>query len=157
MRKASAPLPDSSALVSDVTYELIGGGFSLTQLIASSGAPAFLSLSLRTCSYRFHLGEGMLFVSRMSLSRMLQEKDILHCRFYEEEQKKADENVSRLAEEHEGLREMLSSSRANIGIKMMGEIDVKEFKNACNLRFPPEEAEIKPKGHRFLLPMARET
>ncbi|CAA2952775.1 factor of DNA methylation 1-like [Olea europaea var. sylvestris] len=41
------------------------------------------------------------------------------------------------------LREMLSSSRVNIGLKMMGEVDEKAFKNACNLRFPPEEAEIK--------------
>ncbi|KAL2485797.1 Factor of DNA methylation 1 [Abeliophyllum distichum] len=42
-----------------------------------------------------------------------------------------------------GLRDMLSSSRVNIGIKRMGEIDEKAFKNACKLRFPPEEAEIK--------------
>lgn len=43
----------------------------------------------------------------------------------------------------QSLREMLSSSRVNIGLKMMGEVDEKAFKNACNLRFPPEEAEIK--------------
>ncbi|KAI3455251.1 hypothetical protein Pfo_011914 [Paulownia fortunei] len=41
-----------------------------------------------------------------------------------------------------GLNDMLSSSSI-IGIKRMGEIDEKAFKNVCKLRFPPEEAEIK--------------
>ena len=38
---------------------------------------------------------------------------------------------------------MLSSSRVNIGIKRMGELDEKSFKNACKQRYPPEEADIK--------------
>ncbi|XP_057775900.1 factor of DNA methylation 4-like isoform X2 [Salvia miltiorrhiza] len=42
-----------------------------------------------------------------------------------------------------GLTDMLSSSRVNIGIKRMGELDVKVFKNACRQRYPPEEAEMK--------------
>ncbi|KAL2479054.1 Factor of DNA methylation 1 [Forsythia ovata] len=42
-----------------------------------------------------------------------------------------------------GLSEMLSSSRVNIGIKRMGEIDEKSFQNTCKQRFPAEEAEIK--------------
>ncbi|XP_011073344.1 factor of DNA methylation 1 [Sesamum indicum] len=43
----------------------------------------------------------------------------------------------------EALKDMLSSSRVNIGIKRMGEIDEKAFKNACKERFPPGEAEMK--------------
>ncbi|KAK6139550.1 hypothetical protein DH2020_026696 [Rehmannia glutinosa] len=43
----------------------------------------------------------------------------------------------------EGLSDLMSRSRVNIGIKRMGEIDDKAFKNACKLRFPPEEADIK--------------
>ncbi|KAL2554879.1 Factor of DNA methylation 1 [Forsythia ovata] len=42
-----------------------------------------------------------------------------------------------------GLPEMLNRSHVNIGLKRMGEIDEKAFKNACNLRFPPEEADVK--------------
>ncbi|XP_042052638.1 factor of DNA methylation 1-like [Salvia splendens] len=42
-----------------------------------------------------------------------------------------------------GLTDMLSSSRVNIGIKRMGELDEKSFKNACKQRYPPEEADIK--------------
>lgn len=38
---------------------------------------------------------------------------------------------------------MMSSSRVNIGIKRMGEIDEKAFLNSCKQRFGPEEAEIK--------------
>ncbi|KAL6563166.1 hypothetical protein OROHE_005753 [Orobanche hederae] len=42
-----------------------------------------------------------------------------------------------------GLHDMLSSSRVNIGIKRMGEIDEKVFRNTCNKRFPSGEAEMK--------------
>ncbi|KAK6153771.1 hypothetical protein DH2020_013410 [Rehmannia glutinosa] len=42
-----------------------------------------------------------------------------------------------------GLNEMLTSTRVNIGIKRMGEIDEKAFRNACNKRFSSGEAEIK--------------
>ncbi|KAL2456746.1 Factor of DNA methylation 1 [Forsythia ovata] len=42
-----------------------------------------------------------------------------------------------------GLNEMLNSSRVNIGIKRMGEIDEKAFQNIVKHKFPPEEAEIK--------------
>ncbi|KAL6539090.1 hypothetical protein OROGR_011739 [Orobanche gracilis] len=42
-----------------------------------------------------------------------------------------------------GLLDMLSSSRVNIGIKRMGEIDEKAFRNTCNKRFPSGEAEMK--------------
>ncbi|KAL6570433.1 hypothetical protein OROMI_014947 [Orobanche minor] len=42
-----------------------------------------------------------------------------------------------------GLNDMLSSSRVNIGIKRMGEIDEKVFRNTCNKRFPSGEAEMK--------------
>ncbi|XP_042012539.1 factor of DNA methylation 1-like [Salvia splendens] len=42
-----------------------------------------------------------------------------------------------------GLAEMLSSSRVNIGIKKMGELDEKAFENACKQRYSPEEADIK--------------
>ncbi|KAK3021814.1 hypothetical protein RJ639_047169 [Escallonia herrerae] len=41
-----------------------------------------------------------------------------------------------------GLSEMLSS-RMNIGIRRMGEIDVKAFQQTCKERFPLEEAQIK--------------
>ncbi|XP_057786999.1 factor of DNA methylation 1-like isoform X2 [Salvia miltiorrhiza] len=43
----------------------------------------------------------------------------------------------------EGLTEILSSSRVNIGIKRMGELDEKVFENACKQRYSPEEADIK--------------
>ncbi|CAN4088536.1 unnamed protein product [Withania somnifera] len=43
----------------------------------------------------------------------------------------------------EGLLEVLSSARALIGIKRMGEIDSKAFQNALKQRFPNQEAEIK--------------
>ncbi|KAG8379731.1 hypothetical protein BUALT_Bualt07G0119900 [Buddleja alternifolia] len=42
-----------------------------------------------------------------------------------------------------GLTDMLSSSRVNIGIKRMGEIDEKAFKSACKNKYPAEEADIK--------------
>ncbi|XP_060172756.1 factor of DNA methylation 1-like [Lycium barbarum] len=42
-----------------------------------------------------------------------------------------------------GMNEILSSGRSHIGIKRMGEIDEKAFRNACKQRFPNEEAEIK--------------
>ncbi|XP_073035057.1 factor of DNA methylation 1-like [Primulina eburnea] len=42
-----------------------------------------------------------------------------------------------------GLSDLLSSNRVSIGIKRMGELDVKPFKNACKTRFPSDEAEIK--------------
>ncbi|XP_042066191.1 factor of DNA methylation 1-like [Salvia splendens] len=42
-----------------------------------------------------------------------------------------------------GLTDMLSSNRVNIGIKRMGELDEKGFKNACKQRYPLEEADIK--------------
>ncbi|KAG6394753.1 hypothetical protein SASPL_145343 [Salvia splendens] len=42
-----------------------------------------------------------------------------------------------------GLTDMLSSNRVNIGIKRVGELDEKGFKNACKQRYPPEEADIK--------------
>lgn len=38
---------------------------------------------------------------------------------------------------------MLSSNRVNIGIKRMGEIDEKAFKNVCKQRYSAEEADIK--------------
>ncbi|KAH0763912.1 hypothetical protein KY290_019985 [Solanum tuberosum] len=43
----------------------------------------------------------------------------------------------------EGLLEVLSSARAHIGIKRMGEIDSKAFQNALKQKFPNQEAEIK--------------
>ncbi|GER57518.1 XH/XS domain-containing protein [Striga asiatica] len=43
----------------------------------------------------------------------------------------------------EGLTDMLSSSRVNIGIRRMGEIDEKAFKTVCSKRFSSGEAEIK--------------
>ncbi|KAK6139568.1 hypothetical protein DH2020_026691 [Rehmannia glutinosa] len=43
----------------------------------------------------------------------------------------------------ESLSNLPSSSDVDIGIKRMGEIDEEAFKNACELRFPPEEAEIR--------------
>ncbi|XP_059642065.1 factor of DNA methylation 1-like [Cornus florida] len=43
-----------------------------------------------------------------------------------------------------GLSDMLTIGRNTlIGIKRMGEIDVKPFQNTCKLKFPPEEAQIK--------------
>ncbi|GFQ06746.1 factor of DNA methylation 1 [Phtheirospermum japonicum] len=42
-----------------------------------------------------------------------------------------------------GLRDLLSSSRVNVGIKRMGEIDEKAFRNACNKKFSSGEAEMK--------------
>ncbi|XP_073035063.1 factor of DNA methylation 1-like [Primulina eburnea] len=42
-----------------------------------------------------------------------------------------------------GFSNLLSSNRVSIGIKRMGELDVKPFKNACKTRFPSDEAEIK--------------
>ncbi|GMI81991.1 factor of DNA methylation 1, IDN2 PARALOG 1, INVOLVED IN DE NOVO 2 (IDN2) - LIKE 1 [Hibiscus trionum] len=41
----------------------------------------------------------------------------------------------------QGLQELLSA-RTNIGLKRMGELDLKPFHDACKLRFPPDEAEI---------------
>lgn len=38
---------------------------------------------------------------------------------------------------------MLSSNRVSIGIKRMGELDEKAFKEACKQRYPPAEADIK--------------
>ncbi|XP_006341360.1 factor of DNA methylation 1-like [Solanum tuberosum] len=43
----------------------------------------------------------------------------------------------------EGLLEVLSSARAHIGIKRMGEIDSKAFQTALKQKFPNQEAEIK--------------
>ncbi|CAA0822333.1 Factor of DNA methylation 1 [Striga hermonthica] len=43
----------------------------------------------------------------------------------------------------EGLTDMPSSSRVNIGIRRMGEIDEKAFKTVCSKRFSSGEAEIK--------------
>ena len=46
----------------------------------------------------------------------------------------------------QSLSEMLTNSRVNIGIKRMGEIDDKAFKNACKKRYPQsptEEADLK--------------
>ncbi|CAK9157446.1 unnamed protein product [Ilex paraguariensis] len=42
-----------------------------------------------------------------------------------------------------GLSEMLKSDPTNIGIKRMGEIDLKAFHHACKLWFTLEEAQIK--------------
>ncbi|XAR50484.1 hypothetical protein NMG60_11004826 [Bertholletia excelsa] len=42
-----------------------------------------------------------------------------------------------------GLSDMLSNSRTLIGLKRMGEIDMKPFHNTCKARFPPSEAEMK--------------
>ncbi|XP_057474603.1 factor of DNA methylation 1-like [Actinidia eriantha] len=41
-----------------------------------------------------------------------------------------------------GLSEMLSS-RTLIGIKRMGELDMKPFQNTCKARFPPSEVDVK--------------
>ncbi|XP_059303524.1 factor of DNA methylation 1-like [Lycium ferocissimum] len=49
-----------------------------------------------------------------------------------------------------GLLEILSSGRAHIGIKRMGEIDSKAFHNALKLIFPSQEAEIKAIEHLSL-------
>lgn len=38
---------------------------------------------------------------------------------------------------------MLSSKRASIGIKRMGELDEKAFKEACEQRYSPGEADMK--------------
>ncbi|GJX85483.1 factor of DNA methylation 1-like protein, partial [Tanacetum coccineum] len=43
---------------------------------------------------------------------------------------------------HEGLQDMLSG-RTNIGVKRMGEIDMKAFHDACKEKFDAEEALIK--------------
>ncbi|KAK7311031.1 hypothetical protein RJT34_08895 [Clitoria ternatea] len=64
-------------------------------------------------------------------------------RLASKEQKIADENVLRLVEEQKGLEELLSSSRTNIGLKRMGELDQKIFVNQSKKRFPLEEAGTK--------------
>ncbi|XP_018627588.1 factor of DNA methylation 1-like isoform X1 [Nicotiana tomentosiformis] len=43
----------------------------------------------------------------------------------------------------DGLKEMLTSGRSQIGIKRMGEIDAKAFQNALKQRLPSAEADIK--------------
>lgn len=42
----------------------------------------------------------------------------------------------------QGLQDMLSG-RTNIGVKRMGEIDMKAFHDACKEKFDHEEAQIK--------------
>ncbi|XP_054781818.1 factor of DNA methylation 1-like isoform X2 [Prosopis cineraria] len=42
----------------------------------------------------------------------------------------------------EGLQTMLTNARTNIGIKRMGELDVKVFVNACLKKFSHEDAQI---------------
>lgn len=41
-----------------------------------------------------------------------------------------------------GLEELLTSTRTNIGVKRMGDLDDKPFLNACKKRFSAQEAEI---------------
>lgn len=41
----------------------------------------------------------------------------------------------------QGLSDLLGA-KTNIGIKRMGEIDMKPFQNACKKEFSPEEAEV---------------
>ncbi|EYU21705.1 hypothetical protein MIMGU_mgv1a020880mg [Erythranthe guttata] len=85
-----------------------------------------------------------------SMNEQLQEKkddldglEDLNKQLLLKERQSNDELQEARKELIEGLQEMLISSRVNIGIKRMGEIDEKAFKNACKLRFPPEEADIK--------------
>ncbi|XP_057775883.1 uncharacterized protein LOC130994824 isoform X2 [Salvia miltiorrhiza] len=69
-------------------------------------------------------------------------EDINHELFSKERQSN-DELQEARKELIAGLTDMLSSSRVNIGIKRMGELDAKVFKNACRQRYPLEEAEMK--------------
>ncbi|XP_059644732.1 factor of DNA methylation 1-like [Cornus florida] len=60
------------------------------------------------------------------------------------ERKSNDELQEARKELISGLSDMLSTGRNTlIGIKRMGEIDVKPFQNTCRLRFPLEEAQVK--------------
>ncbi|KAL8474440.1 hypothetical protein ACS0TY_030340 [Phlomoides rotata] len=67
----------------------------------------------------------------------------LNTQLLSKERQSNDELQEARKELIEGLREMLSSSRVNIGIKRMGEIDDKAFKDACKKILPSDEANIK--------------
>lgn len=42
----------------------------------------------------------------------------------------------------QGLQDQSSNARVNIGIKRMGDIDIKPFQNTCKQRFSPDEAMV---------------
>ncbi|KAK3188640.1 hypothetical protein Dsin_028201 [Dipteronia sinensis] len=53
----------------------------------------------------------------------------------------------------QGFQDVLGA-HTNIGIKRMGEIDVKPFQNACKLKYSAGEAEVQPPGHDSMLLVA---
>lgn len=42
----------------------------------------------------------------------------------------------------QGLQDQSSNTRVNIGIKRMGDLDIKPFQNACKQKFSPDEAMV---------------
>lgn len=42
----------------------------------------------------------------------------------------------------QGLLDQSSNTRVNIGIKRMGDIDIKPFQNTCKQKFSPDEAMV---------------
>lgn len=42
----------------------------------------------------------------------------------------------------QGLQDQSSNARVNIGIKRMGDIDIKPFQNTCKQKFSPDEAMV---------------
>ncbi|XP_051136179.1 factor of DNA methylation 1-like [Andrographis paniculata] len=73
----------------------------------------------------------------------LEDLEELHNQLFTKERESNDELQEARQALIEGLKEMLSSCRVNIGIKRMGEINEKPFKDACKARFSPQEADLK--------------
>ncbi|KAB1226741.1 hypothetical protein CJ030_MR4G013723 [Morella rubra] len=96
-----------------------------------------------------HLGDDAAIKKKMEeMDGDLQEKidDLSHLEemngvLVSKERQSNDELQEARKQLIEGLTEMLRGN-TNIGIKRMGEIDLKPFQNACKQRFPPEEANV---------------
>ncbi|KAB1218789.1 hypothetical protein CJ030_MR3G026669 [Morella rubra] len=96
-----------------------------------------------------HLGDDAAIKKKMEeMDGDLQEKiddlselESLNSILVSKERQSNDELQEARKQLIEGLTEMLRGS-TDIGIKRVGEIDLKPFQNACKQRFPPEEANV---------------